>query len=156
MLIITLIMRRICTAVVVAGVALALATPGTAQAPTLDQRVQNLEDEVQSLEWRVRTLEESYSRLNEYLSQDWERTNAIESENVLQRIEIEHLQIKVDALEKRRDCATDQIAVSMRHNRDVFVTRRDAQRKVYLQIVDRSCLAGVRDDYRFSGFRGRP
>lgn len=47
-------------------------------------------------------------------------------------------------------CLTAAVAVSQRPGTVRLVrTRSDAQRRVYLALIDRACLEGARDDYRW-------
>ena len=53
-------------------------------------------------------------------------------------------------------CIRKAFAVTMNGRRTLKVASRDSQRKVYVAVISRSCLKGVRDTYAWSGYRGRP
>jgi chromosome segregation ATPase len=162
--------RRTWIGILAGGLALALAAPGTAQAPTLEDRVRELEHEVLALRENVVTLAADNRFLEQRLELLESAAEYLDIDTRSHRIDIDHLRADAETRQaevaqlraavevgaKRDACMRNSVAFSMRRNRDVFVTRRDAQRKAYVPVVDRSCLAGVRDDYRFPGFRGSP
>jgi hypothetical protein len=93
-----------------------LASPATAQAPTMEERVAELESRVSELETVVADLEL--------------------------------------AVNEGDPCVTGAMALSRRRGtRVLLLTGRKTQSKVYVAMIDRSCVAGVRDTFAWPGYK---
>jgi len=118
---------------VIAFVALALAAPSEAEAPTLDQRVAALESVVQSQDEEIAKLER---RLD-----DTEKDAGFALKLALRSV--------------NAACFKDTLAVSRRGSA-LQRTTRDAQTRLYVPVVARRCVTQPRregESYRWRGWR---
>jgi hypothetical protein len=99
------------TLIIGAVLALMLAAPAVAEAPTLDQRVGVLETQVADLQDSVLELQQSPTA-----------------------------------------CMGSAMAISKRKNGTLILTSKRKQSKVYVFLVQRSCIKGLKDNYRWPGY----
>jgi uncharacterized membrane protein len=67
--------------------------------------------------------------------------------------ELEERVAELEAEDTRDPCVTGAIALSKLPSGKLVLTWHRNQRKVYVAMIDRTCLRGVKDSYRWPGYR---